>query len=389
MLQQQRFEQLDSLRGLAALSVMLGHFLQVFPKFTAYTYPKGYDNIVNLLKYTPLHLFWAGGEAVIFFFILSGFVLALPFLNNKGVEYPKYLVRRVCRIYIPYIAAVAVAIAARLALAHDELERGSMWIKSIWTGSFNWQNIAEHVAMLWNFNSTIYDPILWSLVHEMRISIVFPLIMLVVVRLHWATNLLLAIGCTLSAQLLDKLFNPPYMTNFPMTLHFIAFFIGGALLAKHRVSIVDWMRKQTRSFHVFVIVFAVLVYTLSWTAYGLKLFHNDMLQDWIAAAGASLFVVAALSTASFMRVLQSKPLVFLGKISYSLYLFHMIVLLALLHLLEGYAPVGVILLIAFAASFAVSVLAYEWIEKPSMQLGRRLTRGRTLANPNGPGGVSA
>jgi len=389
MLQQQRFEQLDSLRGLAALSVMLGHFLQVFPKFTAYTYPKGYDNIVNLLKYTPLHLFWAGGEAVIFFFILSGFVLALPFLNNRGVEYPKYLVRRVCRIYIPYIAAVAVAIAARLALAHDELERGSMWIKSIWTGSFSWRNIAEHVAMLWNFNSTIYDPILWSLVHEMRISIVFPLIMLVVVRLHWATNLLLAIGCTLSAQLLDKVFNPPYMTNFPMTLHFIAFFIGGALLAKHRVSIVDWMRKQARSFHVFLFVFAVLVYTLSWTAYGLKLFHNDMLQDWIAAAGASLFVVAALSTASFMRALQSKPLVFLGKISYSLYLFHMIVLLALLHLLEGYAPVGVILLIAFAASFAVSVLAYEWIEKPSMQLGRRLTRGRTLANPNGPGGVSA
>lgn len=389
MLHQQRFEQLDSLRGLAALSVMLGHFLQVFPRFTANTYPKGYDNIVNLLKYTPLHLFWAGGEAVIFFFILSGFVLALPFLNKSAIEYPKYLVRRVCRIYIPYIAAVVVAIAARLGLAHDGLEHGSKWIRSIWTGSFSWQNIAEHAAMLWNFNSTLYDPILWSLVHEMRISIIFPLIMLVVIRLHWVLNLVLAASCTLSAQLLDKIFDPPYMTNFPMTLHFIAFFIGGALLAKHRVQIVDWMRKQARSFHVFLFVAAILAYTLSWTAYGLKLFHNDMLQDWVAAAGASMFVVAALSTASVMRALQSKPLVFLGKISYSLYLFHMIVLLALLHLLEGYAPASVILLIAFVASFAVSVLSYEWIEKPSMQLGRRLTRGKPQAKPNTPGGVSA
>jgi len=72
-----RFEQLDSLRGLAALSVVVNHFLNILPGI--------FDNPNDFwfLKYTPLHLFWAGHEAVIFFFVLSGFVLSLQFFKKK------------------------------------------------------------------------------------------------------------------------------------------------------------------------------------------------------------------------------------------------------------------------------------------------------------------
>ena len=64
------------------------------------------------LKYSPLHAFWAGNEAVLFFFLLSGFVLALPFFQT-AVPYTSFVVRRICRIYLPYWLVVAVAVAVR------------------------------------------------------------------------------------------------------------------------------------------------------------------------------------------------------------------------------------------------------------------------------------
>ena len=52
------------------------------------------------LTETPLAVLRAGREAVDFFFVLSGFVLVLPFLKGP-VAYPDFVFRRVCRIWIP------------------------------------------------------------------------------------------------------------------------------------------------------------------------------------------------------------------------------------------------------------------------------------------------
>ncbi|WP_144023683.1 hypothetical protein MHI37_02180 [Paenibacillus sp. FSL H8-0548] len=65
----QRYEELDSLRGLAALAVMIGHFLLVFAPIAQNTSDLGFlDYPLNLFKYTPLHAVWGGHEAVIMFF---------------------------------------------------------------------------------------------------------------------------------------------------------------------------------------------------------------------------------------------------------------------------------------------------------------------------------
>jgi peptidoglycan/LPS O-acetylase OafA/YrhL len=68
-----RYRQLDSLRGLAALTVFFGHFLGL--KATILSYP-----IVNS---TPLITLFNGNAAVMFFFFLSGFVLSLPYIDNE------------------------------------------------------------------------------------------------------------------------------------------------------------------------------------------------------------------------------------------------------------------------------------------------------------------
>ena len=94
----QRLHELDSLRGLAALSVVACHCLKVRSGV-------GFGWLLWLLDHTPLGIVRASHEAVIFFFVLSGFVLALPFLSGP-VRYRAFLAKRVCRIYLPYYAAL-------------------------------------------------------------------------------------------------------------------------------------------------------------------------------------------------------------------------------------------------------------------------------------------
>ncbi len=70
--------------------------------------------LIHLLIRTPLRLLIAGHQAVILFFLLSGFVLTLPYKKKTGLGYGPFLVKRVCRIYLPYLGALALAILCDL-----------------------------------------------------------------------------------------------------------------------------------------------------------------------------------------------------------------------------------------------------------------------------------
>jgi peptidoglycan/LPS O-acetylase OafA/YrhL len=82
---------LDSARGLAALSVMMWHFLVAFvPRDSA-----------DLLK-NPVHLLYYGEADIIFFFIHSGFILSYSYAHKLSAaisSYLGFLIERTFRIY--------------------------------------------------------------------------------------------------------------------------------------------------------------------------------------------------------------------------------------------------------------------------------------------------
>ena len=86
-----RYEALDGLRGIAALSVMLGHFGQI------------------LGVYWPAHMFLA----VDAFFIMSGFVIAHSYSERlrRGMPALSYLYRRLTRLYPMFIAGLTLGAA--------------------------------------------------------------------------------------------------------------------------------------------------------------------------------------------------------------------------------------------------------------------------------------
>src|ERR1017187_3352351 len=93
-----RFRSLDALRGIAALVVVVQHVMLALP-----------DGIRGQLGFIELAFAMAARFAVMLFFVLSGFVLSLPYFAGKNLAYGPYLVRRFCRLYLPFAFAVLIS----------------------------------------------------------------------------------------------------------------------------------------------------------------------------------------------------------------------------------------------------------------------------------------
>ncbi|HUB75554.1 MAG TPA: acyltransferase family protein, partial [Solirubrobacteraceae bacterium] len=111
---QGRLPALEGLRGLAALVVLVHHsLLATVPRFAgAYgigPYPLR-GTLEWWLTYSPLHVIWGGGEAVIVFFVLSGFVLSLPSARSgRALRAVSYYPSRFVRLYLPVWGALIFA----------------------------------------------------------------------------------------------------------------------------------------------------------------------------------------------------------------------------------------------------------------------------------------
>jgi peptidoglycan/LPS O-acetylase OafA/YrhL len=96
--------------------------------------------------------------------------------------------------------------------------------------------------------------------------------------------------------------------------------------------------------------------------------------DWIVLVAVIGIIACAVAVAPFARLLLMPPLPFIGKISYSLYLFHAIVLLTVVHVVGGrFGPTLSLVLAAFLI-VPVSYVGYVCLERPGMLLGSLLVR---------------
>lgn len=144
-----RIEYLDSLRGLAALSVVVHHCFLLSPVFwAAHSREPILNPLVWAFTYTPLHLFWDGPEAVTFFFVLSGFVLALPYFGGRAPFYPSYLARRFFRIYVPYIVVVILSSGLLIfSLSKHPMAGTSEWFTRVWAHPVDFKEYLNLVLM--------------------------------------------------------------------------------------------------------------------------------------------------------------------------------------------------------------------------------------------------
>jgi peptidoglycan/LPS O-acetylase OafA/YrhL len=375
---------LDSMRGIAALTVLVFHLITIFP--TGSDLDGGAPNaslLLNLLAFTPLRLFWAGHEAVYFFFVLSGFVLAIPLLKIGGGSAIKaYYVKRVFRIYPPYIVAVLIAVLASSLFYRGVIPELAFIFNHQWQSGVDWMQVLQHLSLIGSFDFSRYDWPVWSLVMEMRISLLFPLLIWLIRKSGWKTNLLVA-GVTSGVYWMIWHWQIHHLLDLPKnyldTLRYIGFFVIGGTLAKYRVTLVDYFRSINRLRKaIFLFVFICAYTNASWLnnswLWNLEmprfLSVKFLLQDIMVGLGIAGIIIVGLASRSIGGVLAGRTLTFLGKISYSLYLYHAICLLGLMHLYYGRLPTALILCSSAALSLLLAVSGYYLVEAPSIHLGR-------------------
>jgi peptidoglycan/LPS O-acetylase OafA/YrhL len=146
---------------------------------------------------SPLGFFLNGNAALMYFFVLSGFVLSLPFIDNKQpLNITAFYTRRIFRIYPAFIAAILLAIVLKTFIFQPHVvQNAGAWFNQRWLWEWNAASVKEvlrtlclvHPAMDTNF----IDPPIWSLVVEMKMSLILPFFILLVSRCNLAVNIAL------------------------------------------------------------------------------------------------------------------------------------------------------------------------------------------------------
>lgn len=349
-----RFHELDSMRGIAALIVLFHHYTHMF-------YP---DLLTGTgLLSALLSPFVSGHESVIFFFLLSGFVLSLPFLRGKSQPYWLFLYRRILRIYGPYIVALALAVAG-CSLWHNRLGT-SGWVSGTWFAPVNLRSVIQHIAFIGDYDYNRYNTAFWSLVYEMRISLVFPLLFLVANKLRATYTLPIIVGCTaLGVHAGDH--------KFLVTFEYVGVFLVGVLLAKNLGDLSDRYKKLNPVQRGLLIFASLSLYFGGRHLASIgPLWHSG---DMPTAVGAAGLLIIGLNSLPARFALNSVMPAFLGRISYSLYLVHGTVLFAMAVLLRGVVSHFIFFIVYLPTAILLSWVFYVLVERPFMLMSRNVGR---------------
>jgi len=304
------------------------------------------------------------------FFILSGFVLALPYWNGTAGAYRAFVIRRFFRIYIPYIASIFLAVILASFLAN-----GSIPGIDAWQSGISIRLLFEHVLFLYNPDTQAFNNVVWSLVHEMRISLIFPFIVLSIQRISIRKCLLICLLISLPNASRGFFTFHEAFASVAETLHYTSMFIIGALIARNRDRLVssylNWskVRKWSSLLIAFVIYSFSTVINSIFLELGLP--NEFVISDYAATMASSVMIIFALGSAKISKLLLTTPLIFLGTISYSLYLYHILVLFSLMYLFYGSMPNTLIYLSTIMISVLLAALSWRFVERPSIALGRR------------------
>ena len=375
-----RYHSLDGLRGIAALSVVGYHMLLVVPAisvlYLAHREPAAFSPEWWLFR-TPLRLLTPGHEAVLIFFVLSGFVLTLPLLNSRMTlrSTAAYYGRRILRLYVPVWGAIVFAlILAALVPRHPGI--GSSWLSSHKPPTPT--AIVHDVTLL--LGTSNLDSPLWSLGWEVWFSLLLPVMFLLikVARVHdwWIPAILLLAAISVGAQfpiVADRLPSGWLLSHL---LQYLPVFGIGMILAGRRETLAAWGSRVRHWWLVAVVGLLLLVspsvFVTNHGGYRIV----DAALGFASLVGVAIVVFMALEAPRARAFFEARPSQWLGKRSFSIYLTHepIIVATALLVRADGWLPWILIAVALLPVILLVAEGFYRVVESPAHRLARAVGR---------------
>ena len=346
-----RLPELDSLRGIAALLVLIHHAFELLP---AGSLPNTAAVGLSLLESTPLRVFNAGRPAVLFFLVLSGYVLTRALLIGalpSGLF--AFAVQRSARILLPAAAAVGLSALLR-ALAFDAAAAAAAPGQHLYTWLVDPTplRLAAEVALVRNDLNVV----LWSLAHEWRLTVLLPLVLAFRNRpftLLGCAAVIAMVGSVLGAEE-NEVFLPrdPFL-GLAATLYFSLAVGTGCALA-----LAGPLPRLTREQRRAAALGAVAAFSFA--------------SDLAAYMGSALLILLAAQPGRFRDALRQRVAVALGRVSFSLYLVHVPVLLATWHLCRDLLPAWATAALGLVLALVGGALFRFCAEDPARRVARRL-----------------
>lgn len=355
-----RIDYLDSLRGIAALVVLVSHFL------IAYGLPTGW---ARALQGTPVSSLWDGFAAVSLFFVLSGFVLSLkrfaPKPANEEQSIAPFFVARIFRIGPPYVCAVVVS-AFAMHFAFDmssTFPPATEWVSQFWHHEISFRQVIRDAFLMEQVNERRLVPQGWTLAIEIKFSLMIPFLVLIAKRgLLWLSSFAAVCLAFLNVH------------------YFLFHFALGVLLAERFSNRPELLNSLSRFSKAILLGFSLALYSANcWFTHAIQPERFTGIVFCISGLGAAGIIASCLSSASLQAMLSWKFPLLLGRVSYSFYLLHMIVIFCvtpkILRFLDWPHEFGtraVALVVTVGVTLIFAVLFYWMVETPSAALGRKI-----------------
>lgn len=351
-----RIEYLDSIRGIAAMMVVIYHFIGwKWPDYTSY-------HVASMI--------FNGADAVSFFFVLSGFVLSYKYLHDdRSMQTLNYLYKRVLRLYPAYIVTVIFNyLYWNRALLLD------FQVATVLQDMFidNSQKLWQELVMV-KLNHKFYIPG-WTLAVEMVFSLLMPILIWIArknIKLIW---LLIPFTLVVGGHHLSM-----------FTMHFAL----GILLAYYYPYIKKYNYRNSKWFN-WRYVIATVVFILFSIRHIRRIFpfgddydrvakmiHLDMFH--YTGIGSALILLWIINQPKIQKKLTSKAFLFIGKISYSIYLCHWLAVVFAMNNWDTfmtyfnnyYIGFTCILLFVIAITLFAASIMYYLVEEPFIKLSRK------------------
>lgn len=365
---------LNGLRGGAAFIVVIAHYLQVF-------YPTVFNgniesihtkNSLELILYkTPLNLFINANFSVCIFFVLSGYVLSMKFFEYKDKKIIiSGMLKRHLRLALPVLAVLTLAYVMYKFNAFNLGTVSTITktdITNIYLIKYDYIEILKQsLFQVFIFDTETYNAVLWTMQYELIGSFI---VFFILIAFSYCKQ-----KKALSIVLILIFLNSYYLG-----------FILGCLLSYISINKKIDIKKITLKFLLLIALFfgSYPYYQGSDSIYSIISLKFGGLNNFILfhTLGGALLVFIIVNLKALQNVFSSKIMVFLGKISFSLYLVHFLFINSLASYIfiktVPYFNYHISFLISFIITFSFSVVVacifYTIIDSPSIYLSNKFS----------------